>query len=142
MPFFRWFGLFLLPIVSFAADGAIAAGYFVRLMLKLILGTPVPPSSLAKARSIDLGIQFVLFWMPFVVLLGWWTGKPMSLLFGLSLSSPHRPVCLTLIPDLFEVSVLLGACFLVNYVTADKKTNWIEGIFLRWRHVQVIHEPT
>jgi Ca2+/H+ antiporter len=28
---------------------------------------------------------------------------------------------------MFEVAVLLGACFLVNYVTADKKTNWIEG---------------
>lgn len=109
----EWFGLFLLPIVSFAADGAVAIGYFVRLVLKLVLGTPVPPSSLAKARSIDLGIQFVLFWMPFVVLLGWWTGKPMSLLF-----------------DLFEVSVLLGACFLVNYVTADKKTNWAEGLIM------------
>jgi len=109
----EWFGLFLLPIVSFAADGAIAVGYFVRLVLKLVLGTPVPPSSLAKARSIDLAIQFILFWMPFIVLLGWWTGKPMSLLF-----------------DLFDVSVLLGACFLVNYVTADKKTNWIEGLIM------------
>jgi Ca2+:H+ antiporter len=120
----------LLPIVSFAADGAIAIGYFVRLVLKLFLGTPVPPSSLAKARSIDLAIQFVLFWMPFMVLLGWWTGKPMSLLFGVSPSSSLRPACLTLVSDLFDVSVLLGACFLVNYVTADKKTNWIEGIYL------------
>jgi Ca2+:H+ antiporter len=30
--------------------------------------------------------------------------------------------------DLFEVTVLVGACFLVNYVTADSKTNWAEGM--------------
>jgi hypothetical protein len=32
--------------------------------------------------------------------------------------------------DLFEVAILLGACFLVNYVTADSKTNWLEGYLL------------
>lgn len=40
------------------------------------------PSQLAKARAIDLSIQFTLFWMPFLVLLGWWIDKPMHLLFG------------------------------------------------------------
>lgn len=29
--------------------------------------------------------------------------------------------------DLFEVTLLIGTCFLVNYVTADAKTNWAEG---------------
>lgn len=29
--------------------------------------------------------------------------------------------------DIFEVAVLIGAMFLVNYVTADSKTNWLEG---------------
>jgi hypothetical protein len=28
--------------------------------------------------------------------------------------------------DYYEVALLLGACFLVNYVTADAKTNWVE----------------
>jgi len=37
---------------------------------------------------------------------------------------------MSLLFDLFEISVLLGACFLVNYVTADKKTNWIEGLIM------------
>ena len=32
--------------------------------------------------------------------------------------------------DFFEVAVLLGSCFLVNYVTADKKTNWVEGLIM------------
>jgi Ca2+/Na+ antiporter len=51
--------------------------------------------------------------MPFLILVGWFSHKPMTLLF-----------------DLFEVSVLLGACFLVNYVTADAKTNWCEGLMM------------
>jgi len=60
-----------------------------------------------------MSIQFLLFWMPFLTLLGWWTNKPLTLLF-----------------DLFEVTLLVGACFLVNYVTADGKTNWAEGSIL------------
>lgn len=40
------------------------------------------PSMLARGRAIDLSIQFTLWWMPVLVLLGWWTEKPMHLLFG------------------------------------------------------------
>jgi Ca2+:H+ antiporter len=32
--------------------------------------------------------------------------------------------------DIFEVVMLLGACFLINYITADAKTNWVEGYTL------------
>ena len=32
--------------------------------------------------------------------------------------------------DMYEVAVLLGASFLVNYVTADSKTNWAEGYIM------------
>jgi Ca2+:H+ antiporter len=39
-------------------------------------------ATLANARPIDLSIQFTMFWMPFIVILGWWIGRPMSLLFG------------------------------------------------------------
>ncbi|KAI0312656.1 hypothetical protein OF83DRAFT_1066818 [Amylostereum chailletii] len=106
----EWFGLFLLPIVSFSADGTVAVVYFLRSLLKHYLGKPKPPTSVAEDRAIDLSIQFTLFWMPFLDLLGWWTGRPMTLLF-----------------DLFEVTILVASCFLVNYVTADAKTNWAEG---------------
>lgn len=98
----EFFGLIILPIVSFAANGVVAVVYFIHSMLivpavyvlrhtafrrhvnhsrefKLAMK---PPTSVAEARSIDLSIQFMLFWMPFLVLLGWWTQKPMSLLFG------------------------------------------------------------
>ena len=37
---------------------------------------------LAHWRPIDLSIQFMLWWTPFLVLLGWWTDRPMHLLFG------------------------------------------------------------
>ena len=30
--------------------------------------------------------------------------------------------------DYYEVAILLGACFLVNYVTVDSKTNMSEGL--------------
>jgi Ca2+:H+ antiporter len=106
----EWFGIVLLPFVSFSADGAIAIVYFLRSFLRRFISTPQPPNLLAETRAIDLSIQFLLFWMPLVTLLGWWLNKPMSMLF-----------------DLFEVVLLVGACFLVNYVTADAKTNWAEG---------------
>jgi Ca2+:H+ antiporter len=111
----EWFGIVLLPIVSFSADATVAVTYFARQTLKAYFRfrEPPPPESLAQARAIDMSIQFLLFWMPFLTLLGWWTNKPMTLLF-----------------DLFEVTLLVGACFLVNYVTADGKTNWAEGSIL------------
>ncbi|KAG2336667.1 hypothetical protein BDR05DRAFT_896393 [Suillus weaverae] len=112
----EFFGLVLLPFAAFSADGAVAAGYFSQKALRKFwfkTKNPEPPNTLAKAEAIDLSIQFVLLWMPFLTLLGWWTGKPFNLLF-----------------DFFEVALLLGACFLVNYVTADNKTNWAEGFIL------------
>ncbi|KAG6903304.1 hypothetical protein C0995_013057 [Termitomyces sp. Mi166 len=106
----EWFGMFLLPITSWAANGFVTIVYFFRYLFKHFFKEPEPPAELAKARAIDLSIQFTLFWMPFLVMLGWWINKPMSLLF-----------------DFFEVAILIGSCFIVNYVTADAKTNWAEG---------------
>lgn len=119
----EWSGIVLLPIVSFSADGAIAVGYFVHRTLSrlLRLKTPEAPTTLAKAEAIDLSIQFLLFWTPIVTLLGWWTNKPFNLLF-----------------DFFEVGLLIGACFLVNYVTQDAKTNWIEGFALLCFYVMIV----
>ncbi|KAJ4473014.1 hypothetical protein J3R30DRAFT_3513928 [Lentinula aciculospora] len=106
----EWFGLILLPLCSFAADAILSLGYFIRTTAQYVLGWKRPPTRVARARSIDVSIQFNLFWLPFIILLGWWSNRPMTLLF-----------------DTFEVSILIGACFLVNFVTADAKTNWAEG---------------
>ncbi|KIY71568.1 hypothetical protein CYLTODRAFT_345788 [Cylindrobasidium torrendii FP15055 ss-10] len=109
----EWFGLILLPLISFSADGVLAAMFFFRYLARHYLGHPSPPSTVAKARAIDLSIQFLLFWMPFLILLAWWINKPLTLLF-----------------DIFEVALIIAAMFLVNYVTADAKTNWAEGVSL------------
>ncbi|KAE9395768.1 hypothetical protein BT96DRAFT_885406 [Gymnopus androsaceus JB14] len=106
----QYFGLIVLPLSSYAADAILAAGYFIRTTLRYFIGWKSPPTRVAKARSIEASIQFNLFWLPLIILLGWWTNRPITLLF-----------------DAFEVTILIGACFLVNFVTADAKTNWAEG---------------
>ena len=72
----------MLPFVSFAADGTVAATYFLRYMFRHFFREPTPPNTLARAEAIDLSIQFILFWMPLLTLLAWWTHKPLTLLFG------------------------------------------------------------
>ncbi len=43
---------------------------------------------------------------------------------------------------MFEVAILLGACFLVNYVTADAKTNWAEGFVMISFYAMVVSSIT
>ncbi|KAF5393657.1 hypothetical protein D9757_000296 [Collybiopsis confluens] len=105
----EWFGLILLPLVSFSADALVSIANFVR---SNMFGHSVP-HTMASYRHVDDAIQFLMFWAPVLVLLGWALQRPMSLLF-----------------DLFEVTILVGSCFLLNYVTADSKTNWAEGSML------------
>ena len=50
-------------------------------------------SEFAHGRPIDLSIQFTLWWMPFLVLLGWWTDRPMHLLFGEFIAPSARGRC-------------------------------------------------
>ncbi|KAG8733550.1 hypothetical protein FRC11_005303 [Ceratobasidium sp. 423] len=107
----EWFGLILLPFVSFAGDGLNTIMYFIRTnLMKMHME---PPNDLAKAKSIDLSIQFTLFWIPALVLVGWALNEPLTLLF-----------------DHFEVVVIVGASFLVNSVTQDGRTNWSEGTIM------------
>jgi len=75
----------LLPFVSFSADGTLAVVYFIRTNLRQFFKVPEQPVTIAEARAIDLSIQFTLFWMPLLVLIGWWSNKPLTMLFGLYL---------------------------------------------------------
>ncbi|TFK86140.1 hypothetical protein K466DRAFT_163357 [Polyporus arcularius HHB13444] len=111
----EWFGLVVLPnLLKFSADGVVITLFLLKSAYGSIVGKKTQtPSMLARGRAIDLSIQFILWWMPFLVLLGWWTTKPMHLLF-----------------DYFEVALLLGTCLLVNYITADARTNWVEGLIM------------
>ncbi|KAG8751904.1 hypothetical protein FRC12_012210 [Ceratobasidium sp. 428] len=107
----EWFGLILLPLVSYAGDGLNTIMFFIR--SNLLAQNVTPPDDLAKAKSIDLSIQFTLFWIPTLVLVAWGLNEPLTLLF-----------------DHFEVVVVVGACFLVNSVTQDGQTNWSEGTIM------------
>ncbi|QRV98521.1 Sodium/calcium exchanger protein [Ceratobasidium sp. AG-Ba] len=122
----EWFGLILLPLLSYSADGLVTAVYCCRkAWRRRSLASPQyaqppgqndgleEPDELAEGRSIDLSIQFLLFWLPLLVIIAWITRKPLTLLF-----------------DVFEVASAIGACLLVNYATQDGKTNWVEGIIL------------
>ncbi|KAH8810234.1 hypothetical protein DL96DRAFT_1628055 [Flagelloscypha sp. PMI_526] len=109
----EFFGLIILPIVSFSADAAITWIYLIRRKMLVHLGKPPAPELFASARGIDLSVQFTLFWTPVIVLIGWWAGKPMSLYF-----------------DTFEVVAMLGACFVITQVTSDSKANWAKGYAL------------
>ncbi|QRV99134.1 Sodium/calcium exchanger protein [Ceratobasidium sp. AG-Ba] len=107
----EWFGLILLPLVSFAGDALNTTMFYIR--SNLLAQHVKPPTDLAKAKSIDLSIQFTLFWIPTFVLIAWGLNEPLTLLF-----------------DHYEVVVVVGASFLVNSVTQDGRTNWSEGMIM------------
>ncbi len=122
--------------------------FFLESVYDQITGKKIQtPSMLARGRAIDLSIQFTLWWMPFLVLLGWWISKPMHLLFGAcfvcfslcSAPEPRSPV--VAYTDFFEVALLLGSCFLVNYITADAKTNWVEGLIMIAFYIMIVSTP-
>jgi len=46
-----------------------------------------------------------------------------------------------MVVDVFEVVMLVGACFLVNYITADSKTNWAEGYTLISFYLIIVSAP-
>lgn len=109
-----FFGLVLIPIVSYSADGLLATVFYLRSQLRHWLGAPYKPAgSLAETQSIELSVQFMLFWTPILVLVAWIYGKPLSLLF-----------------DTFEVVLVIVAGFLLNRVTLNSETNWAEGVLL------------
>ena len=68
LPYHRWFSIILLPFVSFSVDGAVAIVFFIRSSLRQFFMAPEPPDLLARARAIDLSIQFLLLWMASIYL--------------------------------------------------------------------------
>ncbi|KAF7359886.1 Ca(2+)/H(+) antiporter [Mycena venus] len=95
-------GVILLPIVGNAAEHVTAVTVSVKDKLTLSLGVAVGSS-----------IQIALFVIPFMMVLGWILGKPLTMLF-----------------DPFESIALFLAVMTVNYVVQDGKSNWLEGMIL------------
>lgn len=100
-------GLILLPIVGNAAEHVTAVTVSVKDKLNLSIGVAVGSS-----------IQIALFVIPFITVLAWILGKPLTLLF-----------------DPFESIVLFLAVLVVNYTVQDGKSNWLEGMILMCLYV-------
>ncbi|KAK3944921.1 Calcium/proton exchanger [Diplogelasinospora grovesii] len=96
-------GLILLPIVGNAAEHATAVTVAIKDKMDLAIGVAVGSS-----------MQVALFIIPLLVIIGW--GMDMD---DMSLSF-----------DLFQVAVLFVAVLLVNYLIADGKSHWLEGMLL------------
>ncbi len=144
----EWFGLILLPITSFSAEALVTLLHLIR---KTLLMPAKPPDKVVKGRTIDLGVQYALFWMPFLVLLAWWENKPLFLLFGMCsflddvllllvrMKDAHLSSCGVI--DRFEVAIVIGTCALVNTVTGDSETNWAEGLVMVSFYVMIVRCP-
>ncbi|KAJ8072705.1 hypothetical protein PM082_016264 [Marasmius tenuissimus] len=105
-------GVILLPIVGNAAEHVTAVTSSVKDKLTLSLGVAVGSS-----------IQIALFVIPFIVVLAWIIGKPLTLLF-----------------DPYESITLFLAVIVVNYCVQDGKSNWLEGLILMrmWLAIAVV----
>jgi len=98
----EWTALILLPTVRAIADCVTAVNVSVKDQL-----------TLSSAVAIGSTIQLSLFVIPFIVIVGWVTGIPLGLLF-----------------DPFESVALYLAINTMNYVVADGRSNWMEGLIL------------
>jgi len=68
---------------------------------------------LALGVALGSAVQIALFVMPVVVLIGWMTGKDMTLDF-----------------PIFEVMLYLTSIILVSICLTNSLTNWLEGFLL------------
>ncbi|KAJ5929204.1 vacuolar calcium ion transporter [Penicillium verhagenii] len=96
-------GLVLLPIVGNAAEHATAVTVACKDKMDLAIGVAVGSS-----------MQIALLVLPLIVVIGWIMGvDDMTLAF-----------------DNFQVILLFVAVLLVNYLIADGKSHWLEGVLL------------
>ncbi|KAJ5179857.1 hypothetical protein N7492_003067 [Penicillium capsulatum] len=96
-------GLILLPIVGNAAEHATAVTVACKDKMDLAIGVAVGSS-----------MQIALLVLPLIVVLGWIIGIDK----------------MTLDFDAFQVILLFVSVLLVNYLIADGKSHWLEGVLL------------
>ena len=117
----EFIGLILLPIVGNAAEHATAVTVSVKDKLTLSLGVAVGSSIVSSPSTpypsttnlLSSLQQIALFVIPFIIVLGWIIGRPITMLF-----------------DPFESIVLFFSVLTVNYVVQDGRSNWLEGMIL------------
>jgi Ca2+:H+ antiporter len=95
-------GVILLPIIGNAAEHATAVTVAMKNKMDLSMSVAVGSS-----------LQVALFVAPLLVILGWFIGQPMDLDF-----------------NPFELVAVAVSVLIVNSISADGKSNWLEGILL------------
>jgi Ca2+:H+ antiporter len=95
-------GVILVPIIGNAAEHATAVTVAIKNKMDLALSVAVGSS-----------LQIALFVAPVLVLAGWIIGKPMDLDF-----------------NPFELVAVAVSVLIANSISADGKSNWLEGILL------------
>jgi Ca2+:H+ antiporter len=95
-------GLIILPIVGNAAEHVTAVTVAMKNKMDLSIGVAVGSS-----------IQIAIFITPFIVILGWIMGKPMTLYF-----------------NIFETVALFVTTFIINFLVLDGRSNYLEGSLL------------
>ncbi|CAK9779359.1 hypothetical protein CC85DRAFT_313933 [Cutaneotrichosporon oleaginosum] len=98
----EFIGMIVLPVVGNAVEHITAVTVSLKDRLNLSL-------SIAVGSSVQVSLGLV----PLLVLIGWWIGQPMSLLF-----------------DTYETICLVLAIIIVNAAIADGRTNFLEGAVL------------
>jgi Ca2+:H+ antiporter len=113
-------GLILLPIVGNAG----IFHYFADVAehVTAVVVAYKDKMDLAIGVAIGSSMQIALFVTPFLVILGWIIGEPMSLSTSLPL--------LMLDFEIFQVAVIFVAVVITNYLIMDGKSNWMEGVML------------
>lgn len=95
-------GVILLPIVGNAAEHATAVTVAMKNKMDLSISVAVGSS-----------LQIALFVTPLLVLIGWLVGQPMDLNF-----------------NTLELLAVVVAVLITNSISADGKSNWLEGVLL------------
>ncbi|CAL1708266.1 unnamed protein product [Somion occarium] len=99
----EWIGLILLPLLSGnTAERIKSVTISVKDKINLCIKTAVGST-----------IQIAILIIPLVICIAWIMGKPLTLLF-----------------DPFECVALFLSVLTLNYILADGKTNWFEGMIL------------
>lgn len=103
-------GLILLPIVGNAAEHVTAVVVAVKDKMDLAMGVAIGSS-----------MQIALLVTPFLVILGWIIGQPMTLHF-----------------ETFETVVFFLSVLVVTYVIQDGKSNYLEGAMVSFPRLDIL----
>jgi Ca2+:H+ antiporter len=95
-------GVILLPIIGNAAEHTTAVTVAMKNKMELSVSVAVGSS-----------MQIALFVAPLLVIIGWFTGKPMDLNF-----------------NPFELVAVAVAVLIANSISSDGRSNWLEGTLL------------